>query len=587
MKKQIFLIAAIVFSAALFAEAIPAGYYDAANGKKDAALKTALSQIIYPVDWSEMTQTSSKPNYIIAEYNAGRRCKYGSRGVAEEHEHQYTWDGFLHTDTQEDGTVWDMYSLYIHYMVPDIYGAVSIPDLEIEHCLPKGWWGGKASSNENDAFRDLHHLNPANARANNNKSDCPPGSVTSGESIINPIFKKGKNSEYGNFFVFEPCDEYKGDFARAYFYVATAYENFVWQDVASDYMTNDSYLEFKPWLQEVLLEWHRQDPVSEKEITRNNRVSDIQHNRNPFIDYPELVEYIWGNKQGQTVQMSSLTFTGSDAYELPIETLISRALPASNITEQGFTANWKDNGKADYQLDVYTTETTGHNDTILNMPVFNKNTVQANTHFSYNGDYFGITGTGKSSVTFYKSSTRLVLTISGLNIPTNSRIVVRAIAPQKLNGTDGATLKITSGSTVIANEVLTNDEIYYSYNLPAGNNDIIIEPGQNKAINVQQLFIITGDEVTTHNSLDGYPRTVTGTSYEVEHTMQKGIPVYYTITPADMRTSHPVAVYYDPDPSDIVSPTVSASDAHKELCEGRLVILRNTSVYTPLGQKVK
>ena len=81
MKKQIFLIAAIVFSAALFAEAIPAGYYDAANGKKDAALKTALSQIIYPVDWSEMTQTSSKPNYIIAEYNAGRRCKYGSRGV--------------------------------------------------------------------------------------------------------------------------------------------------------------------------------------------------------------------------------------------------------------------------------------------------------------------------------------------------------------------------------------------------------------------------------------------------------------------------------------------------------------------------
>ena len=585
MKRHFFLLAAILFSAALFAEAIPAGYYSAINGKKDAALKTALSQIIYPVDWSSMTQTSSKPNYIIAEYNAGRRCKYGSRGVDEEHEHQYTWDGFLHTDTHDDGSVWDMYSPYIYYMAPDIYGAVSIPDQEIEHCFPKSWWGGVANSNENDAFRDLHHLNPSNAKANNNKSNWPPGVVTSSASIINELFKKGKNTSYGDFTVFEPCDEYKGDFARAYFYVATAYENFVWQDAASDYLDNTSYLEFKPWLQQVLLDWHRLDPVSEKEITRNNRVSDIQHNRNPFIDYPELVEYIWGNKQNTAVNLAQLTFTGDEAYELPIETLVSRALPATNISESGFTANWKDNGKESYQLDVYTTETTGHNDTILNMPIFNKAIVQADTHFSYNGDYFGTTGSGKSSVTFYKSSTSLVLTISGISIPANTRLVLRAMAPLKLSYTGTPQMKITAGSYEVVQD-LTNDEVYYSYNIPAGASSIVIQPGNNKPINVQQLFLIAGNEATTHNSLEGFPKSVTGTHYDITYAMTEGTTLYYTITPAGLRTSAPITVRLK-NPTSIDTQTVELSPARKEIHNGQIVILRNESIYTPLGQRVK
>ena len=588
MKNKLFLLIALFCTVTMTAEDIPTGYYDAIDGKQDSVLKSTLSQIIYPVDWSEMTQSSSKPNFIKSQYQAGNRCGYGTRGVNEVHSKPYTWDGFLLTDTREDGSVWDMYSLNVYYMAPDTIGAVSIPDQEIEHCLPKGWWGGKANSNENDAFMDLHHLNPANARANNNKSDCPPGYVSTNITEVNPIFKKGKNSDYGTFFVFEPCDEYKGDFARAYFYIATAYENFIWQAAADNYMTNDSYLEFKPWLQEVLVAWHKLDPVSEKEIIRNNRVSDIQHNRNPFIDYPDLVDYIWGDSIGKTVNLSSLTFTGDTDYVLPVETMVSRALPASNVTHNGFSANWKDAGKSSYELDVFTTETTGHNDTILNMPFFTKSVVSADPHFSWNGDYFGVTGIGKSSVTFYKSSTCLILTISGLDVPANSRIVVRAMAPLKLNGTDGATLKITSGSTIIANQVLTNDEIYYSFDLPEGNDDIVIEPGLNKAINVQQLFIITGNEITTHTSLDGFPKVVTGTNYLVNHEMQEEETLYYTITPDGLRTSTPVTVIYDPsqDPTAIIAPN-SAPQARKELRDGQIVIIRNSAIYSTLGQSIR
>ena len=574
----------LFLSLSLLAEEIPANYYDAINGKKDSVLKSTLSQIIYPVDWSTMTQTDSKPNAILAQYDAGNRCKYGTRAVNEKHSHQYTWDAFLYTDTREDGSVWDMYSNYIHYMVPDMYGAVSIPDLEIEHCFPKGWWGG-STSNENDAYRDLHHLNPANARANNNKSDYPPGYVKTNLKIDNGVFKMGKNSDYGTFYVYEPCDEYKGDFARAYFYIVTAYEQFVWK---CDYLDNSSYLEFKPWLQEVLLEWHRLDPVSEKEITRNNRVSDIQHNRNPFIDYPELVEYIWGDKMHMAVDLNALEFTGSNDYNLPIETMVSRAYPATQIKSTGFTANWKDAGKDNYELDVFTTTTIGSNDTLLNMPVFNSALIKADTeHFSYAGA-FGTTGIGKGSVTFGTNTNPLVLTIQGLTIPTNSRLVVRAMAPLKLNDTDDAQMQISADGTELAAQTLSHDEEYYSFLIPAGAQQIVIQQGNGKNFNIQQLFVITGNLTTTHTSLDGYPKEVTGTNYYVEHVMPENTPVYYTITPAGLRTSMPVSVIYDPDmPTGITDMPVENPSVRKELRNGQLIIIRNTSIYTPLGQTIR
>ncbi len=96
--------------------------------------------------------------------------------------------------------------------------------------------------------------------------------------------------------VFEPADEYKGDFARTYFYVVTAYQNLSWKYT---YMVADGdYPSLQPWAIEMLLKWHRDDPVSEKELKRNEVVYSIQTNRNPFIDYPELAEYIWGRPYG-------------------------------------------------------------------------------------------------------------------------------------------------------------------------------------------------------------------------------------------------------------------------------------------------
>ena len=77
--------------------------------------------------------------------------------------------------------------------------------------------------------------------------------------------------------------------------------------------------EMTTYMLNLMLKWHRQDPVSEKELIRNeviygnttyhkgNTTNYAQKNRNPFIDYPDLVEYIWGDKKTTAVDINTLT----------------------------------------------------------------------------------------------------------------------------------------------------------------------------------------------------------------------------------------------------------------------------------------
>ena len=95
--------------------------------------------------------------------------------------------------------------------------------------------------------------------------------------------------------LFEPADEYKGDFARMYLYFVTCYQDYSWKSSALSMFAQNSYPTLNAYGQSLLLKWHRQDPVSQKEIDRNNAVYSFQGNRNPFIDYPNMVEYIWGD----------------------------------------------------------------------------------------------------------------------------------------------------------------------------------------------------------------------------------------------------------------------------------------------------
>lgn len=265
---------------------MPGFYYEEAQGQKDSVLKSKLGEIIY----------------------CGVRYKYGSGN-------KKTWNGFYHTDRDtSNNQVLDMYSNEIRYFDPNDSTA-SVSGIDIEHMFPKSWWGGDV----NEAYCDLFHLVPADYSANRSKSNHAPG-IPSDTTFWNGSFATGNGEKYGLSKVFCPDNEYKGDFARAYFYIVTCYgDSLRWEQNGepASTMTNEHWQEFQPWLRELLIEWHRQDPVSQKEKQRAIEVNKIQGNRNPFIDYPDLAEYIWGDKQGIPVDFYLLEQTFGNNYGEP------------------------------------------------------------------------------------------------------------------------------------------------------------------------------------------------------------------------------------------------------------------------------
>lgn len=262
------LLAAVVTAATAFAAA-PTNYYSAAYQKSDEALMTALRNTIR--------------NHKQLSYNA-------------------LWDAFKTTDTDAQGYIIDMYSTCRYK--PDEHGGSSSAvggGYNREHSFPKSWF--------NDAtpmYTDLFHLYPTDIRVNSQRSNYPFGVCEGGTRLRNGNnVAKGRlgTSTYSGYsgVVFEPDDEYKGDFARTYFYMVTCYKNELpsWPGSPQLNYSANRYKAFSSWSIKMLMEWTRLDPVSEKEIKRNDAVYGIQNNRNPFIDYPELAEYIWGNLQGQ------------------------------------------------------------------------------------------------------------------------------------------------------------------------------------------------------------------------------------------------------------------------------------------------
>lgn len=110
----------------------------------------------------------------------------------------------------------------------------------------------------------------------------------------------------------EPADEYKGDFARSYMYMVTSYEDLAtkWTGNSVNQLDNNTYPVFEQWTIDLFLKWCAQDPVSQKEIDRNNAIYKIQGNRNPYIDYPLLAEYVWG-------KLMSVPFTYDGNVSIP------------------------------------------------------------------------------------------------------------------------------------------------------------------------------------------------------------------------------------------------------------------------------
>lgn len=249
--------------------AAPSTYYNNAKNKSDNALMTALHIIIkghtkrsYGQLWTDFKTTDCNGTAIIDRYS----------------DSQFTWSTNQCTSSGYNG-------------VGDCYNR--------EHSIPNSWWGGLDTDT---AYTDLHHMFPVDGFVNSKRGNYPFGDCNTGTVYGTGMLGSCAFPGYSGT-VFEVADEYKGDFARVFFYFAVRYKTRIsdfTSGMGSTVFTNSSYKCLTSWAINQLLEWHRNDPVSTLETTRNDAVSGIQHNRNPFVDYPELAEYIWGNKQGST-----------------------------------------------------------------------------------------------------------------------------------------------------------------------------------------------------------------------------------------------------------------------------------------------
>lgn len=254
----------------------PTGYYVTAQGLSGYALKTELYNII-------KDHNAQGYSAIWNFYDSSARDKY----------------------FENDNSILDMYSekpngsdSYNYTAVSDQCGNYSGEGgcYNREHSFPKSWFGGTIEPMNSD----VHHIYATDGYVNSKRSNFPFGEVASASFTSTNGSKLGSAASSLNYSgtVFEPIDEFKGDFARAYFYMATRYENVIgtWQTktTSSNVVLNGSSNQvFESWVVAMLLDWHNSDPVSQMELDRNQAAFEFQGNRNPYIDHPEFVEMIW------------------------------------------------------------------------------------------------------------------------------------------------------------------------------------------------------------------------------------------------------------------------------------------------------
>lgn len=287
---------------------IPEGYYSSLKGKKGAELKTAIHNII--------------KNAKVLEYGS----KKG-----------HTWWGFWSTDRDERGYFIDRYSAESEWVKSTSQGAAGA-GMNIEHSFPKSWWG----KTEVQAYKDLYNLMPCESRINSTKSNYPMGKVVSGDKG-NGWTKVGEGTDGKKYW--EPADPWKGDFARGYMYMATAYQDYNWVGKqALQILQQGAYPTLQKWAYTLYIQWAKADKPNAVEIKRNNDVAKIQGNRNPYVDFPNLMEYVWGDSTNiafnpETTVKSSSYVNGEGGGGGSIDPDPNPGTTEVNVYQATFTTN--------------------------------------------------------------------------------------------------------------------------------------------------------------------------------------------------------------------------------------------------------
>ncbi len=289
--KKLYTLLVLIISSVTFAQ-VPANYYSTATGT-GTTLKTQLKRIINTAndglspEYFHNDQGYDAMDGFISSYELDNYYEVGSNTILDPYsENPNGADPYTFTPGSDECGNYSGEG--------DCYNK--------EHVIPQSVF------NEQTPMRsDAHELLPTDGRVNGFRGSFPFGRVddtnlTNQNGISNPTQNGSKlggnlNSGYSAGYsgtVFEPIDEFKGDIARIHFYFATRYEDQVAGWGSYPMFNGTSDVVFDETFLSILLQWHAMDPVSQKEIDRNDNIFyNHQSNRNPFIDHPEYVNLIW------------------------------------------------------------------------------------------------------------------------------------------------------------------------------------------------------------------------------------------------------------------------------------------------------
>ncbi len=325
----VFLVTSIAFGQA------PTGYYNTATGT-GYTLKTQLYNII-------KGHTDRGYSGLWTTYSTSDR------------DNQYENDNTIMDIYSENPTGADPYTFI--YSTEQCGTYVNEGDCyNREHIIPQSVFGSSAPM-----VSDAHFIPPTDGKVNGIRSNYPHGKVATATYTSRNGGKLGSSAVSGyTGTVFEPIDAFKGDIARMYFYFATRYENTV-AGYSYAMFNGTSNQVFSTAFLNMLLQWHANDPVSAREIARNNAIYARQGNRNPFIDNPNYVNLIWGggsssdttppsvptsltspSKTSTSVALSwnaSTDNVGVTGYEVYRSTTLVATVTTTSYTVTGLTAN--------------------------------------------------------------------------------------------------------------------------------------------------------------------------------------------------------------------------------------------------------
>lgn len=265
-----------------------ASYASSLQGKKKESLKTAVFNII------------KMPDKPPISYSG-------------------LWEAYKTTDKRSDGYLRDWYSNSTSYVIGGSKQGANYKaegdSYNREHLVPQSWF-----SEASPMKSDIVHVVPTDGWVNNKRSDYYLAEVKKPDNPLKPYddywsnnycyYGKCTTSGYnGN--VFEPNDEIKGDIARIYFYMATCYQDKItkW---SGGLFTGTTYQPYADWYFTMLKRWAKNDSIDAVEIARNNAVYSKQTNRNLFVDFPNLAEYIWGDSTNVAFNPYTSITTASD-----------------------------------------------------------------------------------------------------------------------------------------------------------------------------------------------------------------------------------------------------------------------------------